>query len=372
MNAKVKTAKHLQNMVAILAVSVGFLFCFATVLYAATTPEYERLQPIAAGLTAPVAVAVDAHDTVYVAESINNEIGVYDQEGVFLHTLTGLDKPVSVAVDGNGRVFVGNSRRGNVEVYSASFDLLHKLGSGDGEFLKPSGVAVDSAGRAYVADSKADQIKVYNPDGSRAFSFGTSGSNDGQFRSPTSIAINERAGEIIVSDFPLVDSWSGPIAGARIQVFDMSGRFLRSFGELGQGDGKLTRPSGVTVDEVGRVFVADAFQNVVQVFDRDGTFLKTVFDLAHPMRTPLGLAFDNSTGRLFVASLNTSKVEVFQIISGPCFDLTGDGSVTVADIEAIAGVWHQPARPPYDLDGDGVITVIDVSIVSSHFGESCH
>jgi len=369
---KAKKGKHLRNVAPILAVSVGFLFYFASVLYAASMPQYQRLQPVTAHLAAPVAVAVDAHDNVYVAEAINNRVRVYDQDGAFLGTLSGLDRPLSVAVDDDGRIFVGNAGRSNVEVYDDNFQFLQKLGAGDGEFDKPSGIAVDSAGNAYVVDSKADRVKVYNPDGTHAFSFGTSGSADGQFNSPTSIAIDERAKAIIVTDFPIVDSWSGPVEGARIQVFDTNGGFLRSFGEFGQGYGKLTRPSGVAVDRQSRVFVADAFQNVVQVFDSDGMFLGTIYDLANPMRTPLGIAFDGNTDRLFVASLNTSKVEVFQIASGPCFDVTGDDAITLADIDALVELWHQPAGSPHDLDGDGMITIIDIAIVSSHLGENCN
>ncbi len=363
-------ASRNKKTVALLALFAACVCSLVQVVYAASMPEYERLQPITANLDAPIAVAVDAHDNIYVAESINNHLRVYDQDGGYLNTLSGLDRPISVAVDDDGRIFVGNAGRSNVEVYGASFNFLHKLGSGDGEFVKPGGIAVDSAGNAYVADSKADQVKVYNPDGAYSFSFGTSGSADGQFNFPVSISTNEQSGQIVVSDLPLVDSWTGMYQGARIQIFDLNGDFLRSFGEFGQGEGQLTKPLGVTVDGDGRIYVSDAYQNVVQVFDGDGTYLGAVYDLDNPMRTPLGIAFGKATGRLLIASLNTSRVEVYALAATPAGLQCRMG---MPELQAVANLWRQPAEPPnYDSDGDGIITVVDIVQVAALWGEPCY
>ena len=365
-----------RRIAALAAGSVILLLCCTSALQAASMPTYERLQPITANLNAPIAVAVDAVENVYVTQSIYNNLLIYDQSGGYLRALSGLDRPISVAVAGDGRILVGNDGRRNVEVYDANLSLLHKLGSGDGEFAKPSGIAVDSAGNAYVADSKADQIKVYHPDGTPAFTFGISGSAAGQLRFPAAISINDAAGELVVSDLPLIDSWSGVQEGARVRVFDMAGGFLRSFGEFGQGEGLLTKPLGVAVDGERRIYVSDAFQNVVQVFDGDGSYLGAVYDLDNPMRTPLGIAFGKLTGRLLIASLNTSRVEVYHVVGSaaslPCYDfIGGDNTVGLADVQFEADLWRQPADPPYDSDGDGTVTVVDIIEVAGHLGEPC-
>jgi len=301
------------------------LFFFVNAIHAEVMPSYERSQPITTNLNAPTSVALDAYENLYVTDVVNNRLIIYDQTGDYSRMLQGLNKPISVAADSSGRIFVGNKGRKNVEVYDSGLNLLLKLGGGDGEFTHPDSIAIDHQGKIYVVDGKADKIKVYNADGSLSFSFGTSGSGNGQFHFPTAIAIDNSAEEIIISDLQIVQDWSGPYEGARIQVFGMNGSFKRSFGVFGLGDGMLFRPMGVAVDKNHRVYVSDSYQHVVQAFDSNGAFLGTVYDLDNPMRTPLGIAIGDSN-RLFTTSLIASRVDVYNITSG-----------TNADISAVPG-----------------------------------
>jgi len=279
---------------------------------AAFSAGYKRQQPITTNLTAPGAVALDAQGNLYVAESPANKLHVFSASGEYLKSYSYLYKPVSVAVDARGRILVGNAGRGNVEVYNGDFILIAKLGAGDGEFTAPTAIATDLTGKIYVADSKADVIKVYNSDGSFRFSFGASGSQDGKFHFPTSIAVNNAAQEVYVTDLPAVQTRDGLAESARVQVFTLRGVFKRSFGNYGTADGMLTRPMGVAVNGTGRVFVTDSYKNVVEVFDTTGAHLTTIYDAANPMSNPLGIAA-NSTGSVFIASINTGKVEVYSI-----------------------------------------------------------
>ena len=175
-------------------------------------------------------------------------------------------------------------------------------------FTYPTAVAVDSAGYAFVADSRDHRIKVFDSAGFFLYSFGGQGSGDGYLNFPVAVALNESANEVIVSD--LRQTLTG-YRGAGVHVFDRTGAFKRRFGGYGQGQGLFLRPMGVAVDGTGRIYVADSYQNVVQVFYANGSFIQGIFDTAHPVRTPLGIAYCRKTDRLLVASLNTSKVEVF-------------------------------------------------------------
>jgi hypothetical protein len=289
-----------------------FLFlCLTNQAQASVMPEYERLTPVKAKLTAPTALALDSAGALYVVESSKNRLLKFSQSGNYLGMLSGLEKPISVAVDSSGRIYVGNDDKGSVEVYSPEFEFLYRLGGGEGEFDKPGAIVIDSADSIYVADSEGDVIKVYNPDGSLRFTFGESGSADGQFNFPTSIAIDESQGEIVVTDLQVIDTIYGLTETARVQVFDMNGIFKRSFGEFGQGEGKLFKPMGVTVDGESRIYIADSYQNVVQVFDNQGIYLGTIYDLKSPMRTPLDVAI--WANKLYIASLRGARVEVYGI-----------------------------------------------------------
>ena len=71
-----------------------------------------------------------------------------------------------------------------------------------------------------------------------AAAWGSKGDAQGQFDDPTGIAIAET--QVFVSD----------ARNARIQVFDLNGKFLRSFGKPGKGPGELDRPMNLTVRDV--------------------------------------------------------------------------------------------------------------------------
>ena len=99
-----KSGKRQSGIITFLIVSVLF---FAVSIEAATLPAYERLQPVTESLDSPVAVALDAKENLYVAETLKNRINIYSPSGRHIETLVGLDRPISVAVDGSGKIYVG-------------------------------------------------------------------------------------------------------------------------------------------------------------------------------------------------------------------------------------------------------------------------
>ena len=52
----------------------------------------------------------------------------------------------------------------------------------------------------------------------------------------------------------------------RVQVFDGRGALLGTFGESGDGQGKFDTPAGIAVAGDGNVFVADSGNSRIQVF----------------------------------------------------------------------------------------------------------
>ncbi len=311
--------KYNIRIISISLIFLSLCMLWANPLQAVTMPEYERLQAIATHFQAPTAVAFDSEQHIYVVEALQNRLLKYTSEGVYEATLAGLHEPLSIAVDLADRIVIGNKQIGNVEVYAQDFAPLFKLGTGNGEFSQPNAIAIDKVGDIYVVDSQEDRIKVYHPDGTLNFAFGSSGNADGQFRIPVSIAIDDLSEEIIVADLRIVGSMFGSYEGARIQIFDMDGNFKRSFGTYGATDGQFIKPLGMAVDELGRIYVSDAYLNVVHVFDNMGVFLGAIYDQEHPIRTPLGITIDPDGNQLGIASLRTASVEIYTIT-----DLPGD------------------------------------------------
>ncbi|GAB4343568.1 MAG: hypothetical protein Kow0089_19440 [Desulfobulbaceae bacterium] len=302
---------------------------------AVAPPQYELLAPLAANISAPTDVAVDNQGRVYVAETSSNRVVIFTQNGAPTGGKISVTKPISVAVDNGGRVLVGSKANGSVSVFSSALGFLFKLGAGNGEFGDPRDIAVDTAGNIYVVDLPNNTIRVYDGSGNFTGTIGTPGNGPGQLWHPVALAIDENAGEIVVLDKQqILDTYTSKmIDGARIQYFNLDGTPVpnKSYSKFGYNNagmtfdpvkgmvtvyditmGELTRPNGIAVDALSRVYVTDARMNLVMVYDNFDNFLTTVQSTDGPVRIPMGLAASPS-GRLYVTSPFTGKVQVFGV-----------------------------------------------------------
>ena len=78
-------------------------------------------------------------------------------------------------------------------------------------------------------------------------SFGKEGSGDGMFKHPLGVAVSD-GDEIVVADNQ----------NHRVQVFESNGTFLRSFDHKGESDGEFNHPFGIAIDKDRKIFVADS------------------------------------------------------------------------------------------------------------------
>ena len=184
----------------------------------------------------PLAVAVDASDNLYVADSGNNTIRQVSPAGV-VTTLAGLAgtkgwtngtgsgalfyEPVGVAVDGNGNVYVADTYNSMIRKVTTPGGVVTTLagsmsapGSNDGagsaaHFNYPCGVAVDAAGTLYVSDLANNIIRQITPAGIVTTLAGSAsasqGTNDGtgsaaSFANPAGLAVDTN-GNVYVADY---------------------------------------------------------------------------------------------------------------------------------------------------------------------------
>ena len=143
----------------------------------------------------------------------------------------------------------------------------------------PYDVAVDDEGFLYVALYSQHCIDVLDQQGTVIRTIGTRGSlgsGDGQFYSPTGVAVQ---GDVL---------YVADQSNHCVQKLTTSGEFLSKFGTRGSGDGQLNCPRGICVDAGGRIFVSE--YNRVSVFKPCGTF---AYHITHDnFSSPWGMAFD--------------------------------------------------------------------------------
>jgi len=182
--------------------------------------------------------------------------------------------PHSVAVAADGSIYVADGFNHRVQKFNAQGEYVMSIGtpSGqtpnppDGTFNEPWGVAVAPDGSIYVADTWNHRIQHFTADGAFINKWGALGDTGGQavgdeslFYGPRSVAV-DADGRVIVAD----------TGNKRLQVFDKDGQFIRQIGGGGLDQGRLDEPVGVAVDPQGNSVVADTWNGRVQIFDADG------------------------------------------------------------------------------------------------------
>jgi len=110
--------------------------------------------------------------------------------------------PVDLAVSADGRLYVNDSLNFRVQVFDAQGKALRSVGRpGDssGSFQRSKGVALDSDGNLYVVDALFDTVQIFSPEGRFLLNFGRPGAAEGEFWLPSGLAI-DRTDRIYVAD----------------------------------------------------------------------------------------------------------------------------------------------------------------------------
>lgn len=199
----------------------------------------------------------------------------------------------------------------------ASINFVTKwgtTGNGDGQFETPTGIAVDASGNVYTVDG-SQRGQKFNNNGVFQFSFASPGSSPGQLDAPNGIAVDS-AGNIYVSEN------GDPVL--RVSKFNSSGAFV-SF--VGSG---YIGPTGVAVDSADNLYVVDGNGQRVRKYDPSGTHLLdwgTSGSGDGQFQFPQGIAVDSSNN-VYVADTGNSRIQKFT--SGGTF-LTKWGTAGTSD-----------------------------------------
>ena len=183
-------------------------------------PKHEQIASFGADvLVRPGGMAIDHQNRfVYVADAGNDVVDVFDADSFKLLRQIGkpsrkhdqtdpgtFSLPEAVAVDNEGNVYVTDTFNNRVEIFDADGDFISTFGkNGDGpaDLERPKGIAIDCDGHIWVVDAAQNLVKAFNQQGRLLIYFGGEGNYPGQFMGPWGIAI-DKANRVIVSEtFP--------------------------------------------------------------------------------------------------------------------------------------------------------------------------
>ncbi len=260
------------------------------------------------GMSKPYAITTDKDGKVYVTDTGLRTVWVFDEKSKKVSFIGqgALRTPTGVATDAKGKLFVSDSSAQQVYAFDSDGKMMMALGKKD-ELGNPAGLAIDAAtNRLYVANAKLHKIRVYDTnDGKFLFDIGNRGSDEGQLNFPTNLFI--RSGKLYVTD----------TGNFRVQILDLDGKFLKSFGKAGDTFGNFARPKGIAADSEGHIYVTDAAFDNFQIFDEQGKILLFVGSRGRDPGTfaiPAGLYVDEKD-RIYVADQYNQRIQVFQYLS---------------------------------------------------------
>jgi uncharacterized protein (TIGR03663 family) len=269
--------------------------------------------------------------------------------------------PRSIAVGADGRVYVADTENSRIVVFDSEGTFLSIIGTpstqsntAPGTLFQPWGIAIAPNGDIVVADTWNHRVQVFSPTGEwlRAFGeYGVPEGSDSPFAmwGPRALTVAAN-GDILVAD----------TGGKRIRVYDSAGNFLYDIGSGGVAVGQLDEPVGIDVNPVtGEIYVADTWNQRIQTFTATGNPLR-----AFPV--PLWYDSRNSPDRPYLAAStdgrfiavsdmnglgrnNGPRVAVFDLAGNAVLAFNGTGENRLSNV---AGLAFGPDSSLYVLDTD--------------------
>lgn len=219
--------------------------------------------PMTANLNWPSGLGVDPRNgNVWVADTHSNIIKEFAPDGSGPLRSLGpggtapatFSFPQNIAVDSSGTIYVADYTKGRVQAFSAA--LVHRWTATG--MPGATGIALDqSGGRLFVAAPIADKVFVLSAGtGAKSTLAIPSGTAAGRLSRPIGVAVDAQR-NIWVSD-----------NANRVQQFRPDGTYTgTTIGSFGSGPGQFNTPMGLAFGPDGLLYVADAFNDRVQVFD---------------------------------------------------------------------------------------------------------
>jgi DNA-binding beta-propeller fold protein YncE len=250
----------------------------------------------------PTGIAVDGKGNFFVADTGNGRIEKFSPTGSFVTGIGQLEAPNGITIDREGNIYVAETgSKHRVQKLAPDGKLLAEWKGADPGFYGPRRIAIGPADSVYVVDQGHNRIIKFSSDGQILASWGNSGTGDGQFNDPTSVAVDTKTNRVYVAD----------PRNRRIETFDSEGNFIGKWSVPGWGEAAGFEDLAVD-SNTNRLYASSAHMNAVLIFDLNGTRIGSLTPKPpDKLDGPSALAL---TGRkLYVLNMGGNRVSVIDL-----------------------------------------------------------
>ncbi|EFC35849.1 predicted protein [Naegleria gruberi] len=149
----------------------------------------------------------------------------------------------------------------NVKQVDESEECFGGKGTEDGQFSSPTDIAIDPSDNIIICDNENNRVQIFDKQGKFLRKFSVP--------KPYGVTFDAKEGVILVTS----DDHC-------VYAFDKSGTEVGKFGSKGAEYGHFSYPTGIIVSETksqipGKIIVCDHHNHRIQMFDKYGSFLKS-------------------------------------------------------------------------------------------------
>lgn len=172
----------------------------------------------------------------------------------------------SVAVNSKDEVYIFNRGTHPMIIFDSRGNILRHWG--DGVFTNPHAVTIGPDDEIFCVDNGDSTVRKFDSDGQLLMTLGTPNQPSAKmsgdpFNRPAHLAVDKRTGELFVAD---------GYSNARVHKYTPEGQYMFSWGESGTGEGQFNIVHNIDTDRDGWVYVADRENHRIQVFSPEGKY----------------------------------------------------------------------------------------------------